>query len=32
MTMTNVEAGIVLACSLISLFTTVFAVWWRCKH
>ena len=30
--MTNAEAGIVIACAIVILFTIAFAVWWRCKH
>lgn len=30
--MTNAEAGIVLACAMIILFTIVFWAWWNFKH
>lgn len=30
--MTNAEAGIVIACAIVILFTIVFSVWWRFKH
>jgi hypothetical protein len=30
--MTNAEAGIVIACAIVILFTIVFSAWWRFKH
>ena len=30
--MTNAEAGIVIACAIVVLFTIAFYVWWMCKH
>lgn len=30
--MTNAEAGIVIACAIVILFTIVFGAWWNFKH
>lgn len=30
--MTNAEAGIVIACAIVILFTIVFWAWWNFKH